>query len=109
MSGLQGLRASDHRFKRYRGDKLHHIAVNVVSYMLIKSRIHLLLSSKLALIFNSTIWDDATGVNLKTKLYQIVVTESLKAKNLMGLSLTMIWRGLFENLSRMPCCQLSFG
>jgi len=58
------------------------------------------LSSKLALILNATIWDDAIGLKLNAKPHQIVVIESLMAKTLISSSLKMSWRAQLENISQ---------
>ena len=93
-------KALDHRFKRYKGDKLYHIAVSIDGYMLAKPGIPVLLSPKSALILNATIWDDAAGLKLDAEPHQIVVIESLTAKTLMGSGLTMSRRAQLENLSQ---------
>lgn len=88
------------RFDRYEGDRLYHFGVSVEGYVLAQPGIPLVLSPKSVMIFNVTIWDDAAGEKLNTKVEQITVFESLSGDTLVGSGLTQSAEEQMANLSR---------
>ncbi|AVO38426.1 hypothetical protein [Pukyongiella litopenaei] len=68
-------RAVDARFGRYEGDQLYHFGVSVEGYMLAPPGIPVLYNPRSALIINVTVWDDAAGGKLNSKVHQITALE----------------------------------
>lgn len=68
-------RAVNARFGRYEGDQLYHFGISVEGYMLAPPGIPVLYNPRSALIINITVWDDAAGGKLNSKVHQITALE----------------------------------
>ncbi|WP_081533812.1 hypothetical protein [Rhodovulum sp. P5] len=81
--------AIDKQFRRYQGDKLYHLGVNIDGYSLAVPGIPVIASPKSILVISANVWDDAAGKKLNTEVKQITIWESLSGEMLLGSGLTM--------------------
>lgn len=80
--------ALDRRFRRYDGDKLYHLGVNVDAYSLAIPGIPIILAPKSALIISANVWDDAAQTKIHEEPEQLTVFEGLNGETLIGTGLT---------------------
>jgi len=89
----------DKRFRRYDGDRLYHIAVNVDGFSLAYPGIPVVGSPKSILVVSANVWDDAAGKKLNEEAEQIQVFESFSGDSIIGSGLTMTKEEQMQNLA----------
>lgn len=89
----------DRRFRRFDGDRLYHLAVNVEAYVLAMPGIPVVAAPKSALIFTVTVWDDAAGGKINENPHRITALENLSGETMISSGLTQTREQQMENLS----------
>jgi hypothetical protein len=89
----------DKRFRRYDGDRLYHIAVNVDGYSLAYPGIPVVAAPKSILVVSANVWDDGAGKKLNAEAEQIQVFESVSGDTIVGSGLTMSREEQMRNLA----------
>ncbi|WP_155326448.1 hypothetical protein [Alkalilacustris brevis] len=89
----------DRRFRRFDGDRLYHLAINVEAYVLAVPGIPVVAAPKSALIFGVTVWDDAAGGKINEEPHRITVLENLSGETVISSGLTQTREQQMQNLS----------
>ncbi|SFR06958.1 hypothetical protein [Poseidonocella sedimentorum] len=76
--------AIEARFGRYKGDRLYHLGISIDGYVLAQPGIPLIFTPKSVMIVNVSIWDDATQTKLNEEPHQIIVSEAISGRTLIG-------------------------
>jgi len=89
----------ERRFRKYQGDRLYHIGINVDGYSLAVPGIPVLLAPKSVLVFTVNVWDDAKQAKLNKKPKQITVFEAFSPGTIIGSGWTETRKQQMENLA----------
>ena len=79
----------DHRFGRYEGGRLYHLALHIDAYVLALPGIPIVASPRSALIVSANVWDDRLGRPLNEEPEQFTILESAGGSSIVGSGLSM--------------------
>ena len=92
--------AMEARFRKYQGEKLYHVGINVDGYALAIPGIPVVLSPKSVMAISVNVWDDSENRKLTKTPRRMAIFEQLDGGTIVGSGITQTREEQLDNLAR---------